>query len=282
MKKYLTLILSFIIISSAYSQDDIVDLLPDPFALPGIQLAGEPEIYQGEDLFDLINGGAEIYLEYGFVKVASQNYSEMKGNSSLRVEIYEMTDPEAAFGIFSFTAMGQPIKDKITHYIVSDTDYGMMVRGSYFIIASFANLNPDLKSNILQRIVEEMNSKIEKYAEKPKLQVATQPPCPDFTHVLYFRGKHALRNMTYFDFKLPFEYSEGIFYRCSIFDYALFLPTDNKTRKEIVQETISNILKKNPELKPNQETFGFSIKENDHLRYEVIPNNNSIALIKYF
>ena len=31
---------------------------------------GEPEVYAGDDLFVYINGGAEIYHEYGFVQVA--------------------------------------------------------------------------------------------------------------------------------------------------------------------------------------------------------------------
>ena len=145
MKRKLILLFSIFTFITSFAQDSILDLLPDPMTLPGIQLAGKPEVYYGDDLFDLINGGAEIYFEYGFVKVASQNYSEMKGNTSLRVEIYEMTDPEAAYGIFAFTAMGNYIEDKISYYLVKGQDYGMMVKGKYFIVASFANLNEDLK-----------------------------------------------------------------------------------------------------------------------------------------
>ena len=280
---YLIAAFTFLFLSSnVYSQSNITTLLPDPFALPGIQLAGEPEIYNGKELVDLAGRGAEIYLEYGFVKMVSQNYSEIQANSSLRVDIYEMSDPEAAFGIFSFTAKGKKVKDKITHYIVSEKDYGMMVKGSYFIIASFANLDEDLKKDILQRIAGELNSKIIEYVELPKLQVSTQPPCRDFSQSLYFRGNATLESVVFLDFKIPFNYKEGLFYRCNIFDYMLFIPDDGKSKKEIVQETISNILKKNPDLKPISETSGFLIKENDHLMYEIIPGNNNIVLIKYF
>ena len=41
-------------------------------------------------------------------------------------------------------------------------------------------------------------------------------------------------------------------------------------------------LKKNPDFTPTAEAFGFSIKQNDHLKYEILPDNNSIVLIKYF
>ena len=59
---------------------------------------GETEIYVGDDLFIYINGGAEIYHEYGFVEVAVQRY--VRGNDSVSVEIYTMDGD--AFGIYSF------------------------------------------------------------------------------------------------------------------------------------------------------------------------------------
>jgi len=282
MKKFLFTLLIFSFSLSGFSQDTIVNLLPDPFSLPGLQTAGEPKIYSGEDLFEMINGGADIYLEYGFVKTVSQNYSGLTGKSSLRIEIYQMTDPEAAYGIFAFSTMGQQIHDRSGFYVVSGLGYGMMVRGSYFIIASYANLPTELQGNILKRIADDFNSKIKTSAVVPKLLVATRPPCPDFKQSLYFRGPMALRNATYLDFKIPFAFSEGVFYRCDVYDYLLFIPKSDKSKKELVQETISNILKKNPGFEPNSETFGFSIKENDHLKYEVIPDNNSVVLIKYF
>lgn len=282
MNKILSILLLLAISFSSVAQDSITELLPDPFTLPGLQLAGDPEIYTGEDLFDLINGGAEIYLEYGFDKVVSQFYTGLKPNSNLRIEIYKMNDPEAAFGIFAFSSMGQKIIDQSGFYVVSGLGYGMMVRGDYFIIASYVNLPEDLNGNILKRIAENVNSKVKTYAELPKLSVSTQPPCRDFKQSLYFRGPLAIRNVSYLDFKIPFEFTDGMFYRCDVYDYLLFIPKSDKSKKEIVEETISNILKKNPGFVPSQEAFGFSIKEEEHLKYEVLPNNNSIVLIKYF
>jgi hypothetical protein len=59
---------------------------------------GEPEVYVGDDLFVYINGGAEIYHEYGFVQVAVQRYR--RGDDTVSVEIYTME--RDAFGIYSF------------------------------------------------------------------------------------------------------------------------------------------------------------------------------------
>jgi len=59
---------------------------------------GETEVYIGDDLFIYINGGAEIYHEYGFVQVAVQRYR--RGDDNVSVEIYTMEGD--AFGIYSF------------------------------------------------------------------------------------------------------------------------------------------------------------------------------------
>ena len=69
---------------------------------------GETEIYVGDDLFVYINGGAEIYHEYGFVQVAVQRY--VRGGDSISVEIYTMDGD--AFGIYSFarSSSGHAVK----------------------------------------------------------------------------------------------------------------------------------------------------------------------------
>jgi len=69
---------------------------------------GETEVYVGDDLFVYINGGAEIYHEYGFVQVAVQRY--VRGEDSISVEIYSMDGD--AFGIYSFarSSSGHEVK----------------------------------------------------------------------------------------------------------------------------------------------------------------------------
>ena len=84
MKRYV--VLSFLVIISflSISQDSIVSLLPDPFNLPGLQASGEPKIYKGDYLFDMINGGADVYFEYGFIQVVTQAYTGMTGKSNVK------------------------------------------------------------------------------------------------------------------------------------------------------------------------------------------------------
>jgi hypothetical protein len=59
------------------------------------------EEYEGENLYLYINGGAEIYHEFGFQRVLVQDYKN-DNDKSISLELYEMTDPESAFGIYTF------------------------------------------------------------------------------------------------------------------------------------------------------------------------------------
>jgi hypothetical protein len=77
------------------------ELLPSEERVAPWTKKDSPRTYDRDHLFEYINGGADIFLEYGFVEVVTQEY--VKGDISFVVEIYQMEDPEAAFGIYSFS-----------------------------------------------------------------------------------------------------------------------------------------------------------------------------------
>ena len=68
-----------------------------PSDISGWELAEEIQVFSGDELFDYINGGAEIYFEYGFSRVSVADYE--RSEDMVTVEVYEMT--ESGFGIFS-------------------------------------------------------------------------------------------------------------------------------------------------------------------------------------
>jgi hypothetical protein len=59
---------------------------------------GPMKVFRSEDLYGHINGGAEAFLELGFEQLTVQKYRE--GANELTAEIYRMTDPTAARGIY--------------------------------------------------------------------------------------------------------------------------------------------------------------------------------------
>jgi len=98
----------------------IIRLLPslsqDPEIFPVLDNSNFPEArflltrsFNGTSLFGYIDGGAELYLEYGFEAVNVKDL-EYKG-TRYKVEIYRMRGPVEAFGIYSvskYRCLDQP------------------------------------------------------------------------------------------------------------------------------------------------------------------------------
>ena len=76
-------------------RDAIFRLLPLESQLKKWKLDGAPQIAVGKELYLLINGGAEIYMQEGFKKAILASYSNKEGNV-INLEIFEMTSPESA------------------------------------------------------------------------------------------------------------------------------------------------------------------------------------------
>ncbi len=87
---------------SAVSAEPRTELsyLPDESVMNGHQLSGQVKEYDGRKLFDLINGGGEVFFEYGYDTVFSARY--VKGESGITIQFYVMESPIAAYGIYCF------------------------------------------------------------------------------------------------------------------------------------------------------------------------------------
>jgi len=90
----------------ASASSDLAAILPKAGDVAGWSPKGEPRRFKGEDLFLFINGGAEIYHEYGFREVITQDYEGPEGRT-VALEVFEMADPAAAFGMFTFKSSGK-------------------------------------------------------------------------------------------------------------------------------------------------------------------------------
>jgi hypothetical protein len=82
--------------------------------LPGMIITRE-QTFDGSSLWGYINGGADIFLEYGFDKLLLQ---EIKIDGlNIKVEIYKMNNPASAFGIYSVSHY--KCEDKIKSFAYS-------------------------------------------------------------------------------------------------------------------------------------------------------------------
>lgn len=82
--------------------------LPDASAIAPWEAAGAPRLWQAADLYGYINGGAELFLDLGFDRLAVRTYALER--DEIVVEVYEMSDPVAGLGAW-LAQTGPPAPD---------------------------------------------------------------------------------------------------------------------------------------------------------------------------
>lgn len=91
--------------------------------------------FGGDALWGIIDGGADIYLEYGFDKLLLQEVEWKKVN--FRIEFYRMIDPTAAYGIFSVSHFKCSKSDTLSKYVCITPFQVQSALGRFYI--SIAN-----------------------------------------------------------------------------------------------------------------------------------------------
>lgn len=84
--------------------------LPEKVLGTEIVRAKDIHTYTGDSLWQYIDGGAEIYLLYNFVEVATVEYKS--GRSELIADIYHFETPDDAYGLYTTL---RPEKQTIVH-----------------------------------------------------------------------------------------------------------------------------------------------------------------------
>jgi len=107
-----------------------IDLLPAEDELPGWKAGERRTISSARGLYDYMDGGAEIYLDYGFQDLAVGEWTSPDGDP-LKVEVYRMGRPKSAYGMFTQDTWGD----------AADVGQGAQIqggtlrfwKGSYFV-----------------------------------------------------------------------------------------------------------------------------------------------------
>jgi hypothetical protein len=129
MKKFLIVLLFGITVQlSGYGQTPMPEIVPAD--IPGGQIL-RTDHYEGNSLWGYIDGGADLYLEYGFRRLSTQQL--LVHGDKLTVEIFRMENPEAAFGIFSLTRQKCLPGDSLPGYSCISPFQIQAVAGSYYL-----------------------------------------------------------------------------------------------------------------------------------------------------
>ena len=192
---------------SAGSGQDIVKLLPAIGTMPGWKIQQGPEVYQGDKLFDLIDGGADIYFEYGFTQAVSVDYYDPSQNIT-QAEIYQMTDATSAYGIFSLTQQTYDWNTVYGQLSVVTSDYIAFWKDKYYVNISWASRR-DVKDKPMQELAGIIDKNIKETGSYPDLITSFRAMDPG-KKVVYMHGNLALSNFYYFDYKDIFEIRDAI------------------------------------------------------------------------
>jgi len=99
---FLALLLLLPVPSGTLAACDMEDLLPPISCSVGWNIEGKPIFYDRETLSVRIDGEAELYMPYGFDRMAAARFASSKHpGAGMDVEIYRMGSPLDSFGMYA-------------------------------------------------------------------------------------------------------------------------------------------------------------------------------------
>jgi len=93
--KSLGLVLTMLAVTSAAHPAEVADC----HHVAGWKQQGSARRFTPDNLFEYLNGAAEGYLLYGFIQM--QGVTCQSGGDSILIDVFEMNDPESAYGVFT-------------------------------------------------------------------------------------------------------------------------------------------------------------------------------------
>lgn len=203
MVKKIFFFIVILISISGFSQESTYDIISLD-KCTGFANSGEPELYVGDDLFNLINGGAELYHEYGFVEVLAAEIIDQEGNL-LKVEVYDMGSPESAWGIYSITSTSNAKAFTAGDAGRQGEGFAQFVKGNYMLYLYFTNISAEGLQYIAGCIAENIDLSF----SPPRLMMDVIAGRAGPEKNIYFKGNLGLSAMYNFHYKDMFAYTEG-------------------------------------------------------------------------
>ncbi len=212
MKAFFQLFLSIAFLNAFLSRiafpqsQNILTYLPVTDEFKGWYQQDSARIFVGEDLFTLIDGGADIYLEYGFRQVVAVEYRNNHENS-IKLEIYEMSDASAAYGMFSLNISTRGKKIQIGNEGRISDYYLIFWKNMFLVFLSSADTAEETTSSILA-MATAINQRLGAIGTKPEL--VSYLPNSGLQSCAFLRGNLGLSTFYTFDTKKIFGMKEGV------------------------------------------------------------------------
>ena len=189
-------------------KNDISSYLPLSSELKDWKPVGQPQKFGGEDLFLYINGGAEIYYEYGFIQVIIQEYRNER-DKIINLELYEMEDPASAYGMYTFKTGDSGQKIGIGNDAFLEEYYLNFWKGNLLVTLTGFDSESETVNGLIH-IAQATDTRIKAEGQRPLLQALLPKKNLRAESVEYFKGNLGLFNHYEFDSENIFGLREGV------------------------------------------------------------------------
>lgn len=147
-------------------------------------VSGKDRLFDRQTIFELLNGGAEVYLHFGMKRVLAREY-ERPGAPSLSLLVFDMASASDAYGIFSHERAGPSAG------VGQDSDHeaGLLRfwRGRYFVsVTHYKDTKPAREA--ARELGRAVASRIRKAGERPRLVGQLPAEGLDAASVRYLRS----------------------------------------------------------------------------------------------
>ncbi len=123
--------LAVLAVGAAEAQAVAQTVLPGDGFPAGWKTSGKPRTFISQDLFNHIDGGAELFLEFGFARLQVQAYGD--GTSELAAAVYEMESATSALGVYLMKMGRETPFAEVAARNSSETAQLNIVKGRYFV-----------------------------------------------------------------------------------------------------------------------------------------------------
>jgi hypothetical protein len=136
--------------------------------LKGFEQKGPLIVYNKDNIFDYINGEAEVYLSYGFERLYKQSYWNLESGGLVLVESYDMGSSEGARGVFErYCAERSSGISGLGESACTDSYIVQFQRRNYFFrVASDPSSDPALRPSfeVLYELCKALNEALKEEA----------------------------------------------------------------------------------------------------------------------
>lgn len=182
--------------------------LPQKNELQNWKAENAPQLYKGEDLYLYIDGGAEIYHEYGFKQVLVQDYKSAE-EKSLTLEIFEMANSECAFGIYTFKSSGKGKAIAVGQDGQLEEYYLNFWKGNFLVTLTGFEASPEVIQGLLL-IAKSVDAKVKTPGRRPSLVEIFPKEWLPISRLKYFKGVLGLYNNHSFFARDVFRFKEAV------------------------------------------------------------------------